>query len=87
MMASERGSRRRPIGKRCLQLSALAGKYSDAPARSGEMASFTTEYGKVDRPPDSHRIALSVGLSKRALDRKQQHTENSILFESALLKR
>ena len=44
------------------------------------------EYGKIDRAPDSHRIALSVGLSKRALDRKQQHTENSILFESALLK-
>jgi len=69
-----------------LQLSAFEGKYSNAPACSGEMESSTTEYGNIVRPPDSHLIALSDALSKRALDRKYQHTENSILFESALLK-
>ena len=44
------------------------------------------DYGKIDRPSDSHLIALSDALSKRALDQKQQHTDISTLFESALLK-
>ena len=37
-----------------------------------------------DRPSDSHRIALPVALSKRALGQKHQGPEFTLLFESAL---
>jgi len=39
---------------------------------------------QIDRPSDSHRIALPVALSKRALGQKHQGPEITILFESAL---
>lgn len=77
----------RPRGKGKLDPHrALFTKLIAQDACSGEMETFTTELGKIDRPSDSHLIALSNALSKRAVDRKRQYTENFILFESALLK-
>ena len=68
------------------KIDALVGGYCDDPVRSGDTESSATENSKIDRPSDSHLIALSVTLSKRALDRKSQATEDAILFESVLLK-
>ena len=51
----------------------------------GTVRHFTAKIDRpTTRPSDSHRITVSVALSKRALGKKHQGIEIALLFESAL---